>query len=129
MDELNRFEAMLVNEGALVLKFWIHLSKDAQRERLKAIEANPADQVAGDQGELGSPEDLRQAAGSRRSPVAHDEYALGTVDHRRGNRRPLPFADRRQDDSRRIAEAPGRQARSEYAGGPPSRRESTVSTC
>ncbi|HMW55974.1 MAG: polyphosphate:AMP phosphotransferase [Candidatus Accumulibacter phosphatis] len=41
MDQLNRFEAMLVNEGALVLKFWIHLSKDAQRERLKAIEANP----------------------------------------------------------------------------------------
>ena len=41
MGQLNRFEAMLVNEGALVLKFWIHLSKDAQRERLKAIEANP----------------------------------------------------------------------------------------
>ncbi|TLD47486.1 MAG: Polyphosphate:AMP phosphotransferase [Accumulibacter sp.] len=41
MDELNRFEAMLVNEGALILKFWIHLSKDAQRERLKSIEANP----------------------------------------------------------------------------------------
>jgi polyphosphate:AMP phosphotransferase len=41
MDELNRFEEMLVNEGALVLKFWIHLSKDAQRERLKSIEANP----------------------------------------------------------------------------------------
>ncbi len=41
MDQLNRFEAMLVNEGALVLKFWIHLSKDAQRERLRLIEANP----------------------------------------------------------------------------------------
>ncbi|MBO3705732.1 MAG: polyphosphate:AMP phosphotransferase [Candidatus Accumulibacter sp.] len=41
MDQLNRFEAMLVNEGALVLKFWIHLSKDAQRERLKSIETNP----------------------------------------------------------------------------------------
>ena len=41
MDQLNRFEAMLVNEGALVLKFWVHLSKDAQRERLKSIEANP----------------------------------------------------------------------------------------
>lgn len=41
MDELNRFEEMLVNEGALVLKFWIHLSKDGQRERLAAIEANP----------------------------------------------------------------------------------------
>ncbi len=41
MDELNRFEEMLVNEGALVLKFWIHLSKTAQRERLQSIEANP----------------------------------------------------------------------------------------
>ena len=41
MDQLNRFEAMLVNEGALVLKFWIHLAKDAQQERLKSIEANP----------------------------------------------------------------------------------------
>ena len=41
MDELNRFEEMLVNEGALVLKFWIHLSKNGQRERLASIEANP----------------------------------------------------------------------------------------
>ncbi len=41
MDQINRFEAMLVNEGALVLKFWFHLSKDAQRQRLKAIEKDP----------------------------------------------------------------------------------------
>ena len=41
MDQLNRFEEMLVNEGALILKFWIHLSKEAQRERLQSIEANP----------------------------------------------------------------------------------------
>jgi polyphosphate:AMP phosphotransferase len=39
--QLNRFEAMLVNEGALVLKFWIHLSKDAQRQRFKALERDP----------------------------------------------------------------------------------------
>jgi len=38
MDQINRFEAMLVNEGALVLKFWFHLSKDGQRQRLKALE-------------------------------------------------------------------------------------------
>ena len=41
MDQINRFEAMLVNEGALVLKFWFHLSKDGQRQRLKAIEKDP----------------------------------------------------------------------------------------
>ena len=41
MDQINRFEAMLVNEGALVLKFWFHLSKDGQRQRLKALESDP----------------------------------------------------------------------------------------
>lgn len=40
-DQINRFEAMLVNEGALVLKFWIHLSKDAQRQRLEELESDP----------------------------------------------------------------------------------------
>ena len=41
MDQINRFEAMLVNEGALVLKFWFHLTKDGQRKRLKELEKNP----------------------------------------------------------------------------------------
>ena len=41
LDDINRFEAMLVNEGALVLKFWFHLSKDAQKTRLKALEKDP----------------------------------------------------------------------------------------
>ena len=36
-----RFERMLVDEGALLLKFWFHLSKDAQKKRLTALEKNP----------------------------------------------------------------------------------------
>ncbi|CAD5374610.1 Polyphosphate:AMP phosphotransferase [Rubrivivax sp. A210] len=40
-EQINRFEAMLVNEGALILKFWLHLTKSAQRKRLKALEADP----------------------------------------------------------------------------------------
>jgi polyphosphate:AMP phosphotransferase len=40
-EQINRFEAMLVNEGALVLKFWIHLSKDAQRARFEALQNDP----------------------------------------------------------------------------------------
>jgi len=35
LDALNRFEAMLAAEGALILKFWLHLSKDEQKKRLK----------------------------------------------------------------------------------------------
>ncbi|MBP9217241.1 MAG: polyphosphate:AMP phosphotransferase [Sterolibacterium sp.] len=41
IDAINRFEAMLVNEGALVLKFWFHLTKEAQKKRLKALAGNP----------------------------------------------------------------------------------------
>jgi len=41
IDQINRFEAMLVNEGALVLKFWFHLTKEGQRRRLKALEKDP----------------------------------------------------------------------------------------
>jgi len=41
IDQINRFEQMLVNEGTLVLKFWFHLTKDGQRHRLKALEKDP----------------------------------------------------------------------------------------
>jgi polyphosphate:AMP phosphotransferase len=34
-------EQMLTDEGALLLKFWIHLSKSEQKERLKALEDDP----------------------------------------------------------------------------------------
>lgn len=33
-EEIRQFEAMLHNQGTLVLKFFLHLSKDEQRERL-----------------------------------------------------------------------------------------------
>lgn len=40
--EIVRFERMLVDEGALIVKFWFHLSKKAQKTRLKALEAHKA---------------------------------------------------------------------------------------
>lgn len=39
--QINRFEEMLANEGALILKFWFHLSKEAQKRKLKALAADP----------------------------------------------------------------------------------------
>jgi AMP-polyphosphate phosphotransferase len=38
MEEIRRFERMLAAEGALILKFWFHLSKERQRARLKKLE-------------------------------------------------------------------------------------------
>jgi AMP-polyphosphate phosphotransferase len=40
MEEITRFERMLVDEGALILKFWFHLSKKAQKKRLQALAAD-----------------------------------------------------------------------------------------
>lgn len=41
IEEIRGFEQMLVTEGALVIKFWFHLSKRAQRQRLKDLESDP----------------------------------------------------------------------------------------
>ena len=35
---ISRFERMLTDEGALILKFWFHLSQKAQKRRLKELE-------------------------------------------------------------------------------------------
>jgi polyphosphate:AMP phosphotransferase len=41
MERINRFEKMLADEGALILKFWLHLSKEKQLIRLKSLEKDP----------------------------------------------------------------------------------------
>ncbi len=40
VDEVVRFERMLSNEGALILKLWFHLSRKAQEKRFKLLEKN-----------------------------------------------------------------------------------------
>lgn len=41
IDEIVRFEKMLAHEGVLLLKFWFHLSKDKQKQRLEQLEKDP----------------------------------------------------------------------------------------
>ncbi len=41
LERARRMETMLVDEGALILKFWMHLSRDKQRKRLKLLENDP----------------------------------------------------------------------------------------
>jgi polyphosphate:AMP phosphotransferase len=41
LDEVVRFEKMLTDEGALVLKFWFHLSKAAQKKCFDKLESDP----------------------------------------------------------------------------------------
>lgn len=41
LDRIIDFERMLHAENTLVIKVWLHLSKDAQKERLKQLEGDP----------------------------------------------------------------------------------------
>jgi len=41
LERIRIFEKELADDGALILKFWMHLSKDAQKVRLKKLEKNP----------------------------------------------------------------------------------------
>ncbi len=41
IEEINHFERMLADEGALILKFWFHLSEKQQKKRLRSLEKDP----------------------------------------------------------------------------------------
>ena len=41
IDEIVRFEKMLAHDGVVLLKFWFHLSKEKQKNRLKQLEKDP----------------------------------------------------------------------------------------
>lgn len=41
LDRAVKLEQMLVDEGALVIKFWFHLSKKKQKKRLQSLEKDP----------------------------------------------------------------------------------------
>ncbi|MFO1323867.1 MAG: polyphosphate:AMP phosphotransferase [Burkholderiales bacterium] len=41
LHEVRQHEQMLTNEGIVLLKFWIHLSRDDQKDRLRALERDP----------------------------------------------------------------------------------------
>jgi polyphosphate:AMP phosphotransferase len=41
LDQVAAFERTLTDDGAVIVKFWMHLSKKAQRKRLKEFEKDP----------------------------------------------------------------------------------------
>ena len=41
LERVRRFEQMLIDEGALIIKFWMHLSKKTQEKRLLKLEKDP----------------------------------------------------------------------------------------
>ena len=43
-NEINEFEAELINWGAVILKFWVHIDLDTQLERFNSRQSTPEKQ-------------------------------------------------------------------------------------
>jgi polyphosphate:AMP phosphotransferase len=41
LDRINNFEKAQADDGAMVLKFWMHISRDVQKKRLETLENDP----------------------------------------------------------------------------------------
>jgi polyphosphate:AMP phosphotransferase len=41
LDRINNFEKALADDGAMVLKYWMHISRKVQKKRLEALEKDP----------------------------------------------------------------------------------------
>jgi len=41
LDRINNFEKAQADDGAMVLKFWMHISRDVQKKRLESLENDP----------------------------------------------------------------------------------------
>jgi len=41
LDRINAFEKAQADDGAMVLKFWMHISRDVQKRRLESLENDP----------------------------------------------------------------------------------------
>jgi polyphosphate:AMP phosphotransferase len=41
LDRINMFEKKQADDGAMVLKFWMHISRDVQKKRLETLENDP----------------------------------------------------------------------------------------
>jgi polyphosphate:AMP phosphotransferase len=41
-EDIRQFERLLVDDGAVIVKFWLHIGPEEQRKRLEEIDADPA---------------------------------------------------------------------------------------
>ena len=65
LDRIAAFERELADDGALLLKFWIHIDRDAQEQRLRTLEQDPLTS-------------WRVTTREKETCARYDDYAQGT---------------------------------------------------
>ena len=107
MERVRRFEQMLIDEGALIIKFWMHLSKKTQEKRLLKLEKDPKTRwrvTERDWKHFKLYDRFRR--GLRAGAPAH-QHRRRPLDRGGGHGRALPAADGREGPAGAAAGAPG----------------------
>ena len=118
LDRIAGFERTLTDDGALILKFWMHLGKDAQKKHLQKPREGSAHALARDEAAVAALADVRQVRRRRRARAAAHEHRAGALDHRRRRRRSPSKSDGRDDDPRRRPQSAWRKAAASAWSGP-----------
>ena len=119
LSDIAFFEQMLAEDGALVVKLWIHLSEKGLRRRLRRLEGDPATSWKVTPRRLEALPEVRPLhRGLRARDPAH-RHEPRAVGPRRGDRRALPRPDGRAHAPRalpspaRVRRAAPRRGRAE----------------
>ena len=103
--QINDFERLLSEEGTTILKFYLHIDQDEQKERLQERLDEPEEALEVQRRRPGGAQALgRVHEGLRGRPRAH-EHRVGAVAHRPGQPQLVPQPRGRRGDRRRPREA------------------------
>ena len=102
LSDIAFFEQMIAEDGALVVKLWIHLSKKGLRRRLRRLEGDPATSWKVTPRRLEALPEVRplhRGLRARDPAYRHEPRAVGP---RRGDRRAVPRPDGRAHAPRAL---------------------------
>ena len=107
---------MLADEGALILKFWFHLSKEAQQKRLKALRSDPETRWRVTKRDWDFFKQYDRFYRISEETLRATSTADAPVDRGRGRGPAVPFPHGRQGPARGDEEAPRRSGRARPPG-------------
>ena len=88
-SEINHFEKQLVERGIVLVKFWLHITKDEQLRRFRERQTDSAQALEDHRRGLAQPPPVeRLRASGHRDGVAH-QYATGAMGVGGGQRQVL----------------------------------------
>ena len=101
LDQIAAFERALTDDGAVILKFWMHLGQGGAEEAIQGVRKGSASAVARDEGSVAALAHVRPVRRRSRPCDPPHQHRSGALAHRRGRRRAVPERRRRHDAARR----------------------------